>query len=164
MHKGLPFAIACLLAAGLAGCADDSGSDGGPDGGGEDGDGAPASKPEDFQESQLVPASVEPSNQAGEDPCTNPADLCYRYPFTVPAGNGTNGTSFQMTAVLTWTVDVNDFDLYLYKGSTQSAVSGDFPPETEERIAAAVGPGDYELVVVPWAVVGETFTLSVTFA
>lgn len=151
--------IACLLAAGLSGCLDESSSGDGADDGGDDGMEAAVAKPDDFEDSQMVSGGLDPLNSVDGQICQTPPDPCIRYPFTVAPGN----SSFQMTAVLTWGIDANDFDLYLYKGGEESTSAGDPPPETEERITATVGPGDYEVIVVPWSVASDTFTLSVTF-
>lgn len=113
--------------------------------------------PEDIEASEMVVASADPLNAVGMGICSSPAGQCFRYPFSTEA-------EVSLDALVEWTVDANDFDLYLVEGEEQVAVSGQQPPGTSEGFTVTVAPGSYELVVVAWAVTQDTFTLTGTFS
>lgn len=177
--------LACLLGLLASGCLDEKETSDEGDGTPEPDDGTPgpadppppgpppqtetndtgeAPKPEDFEDSQMVAGGVDAGNFVTGDICNDPVDPCERYPFTVERGTTTRPPSWDMVAVLSWTTDAHDFDLHLYQGGQSLDSSADPAPETEERITRALGPGEYEIVVVPWAVSVDTFTLTVSFS
>ena len=92
--------------------------------------------------------------------CVNPPSNCIRYPFTVNA----TSTNVTYTARLTWTIQANDFDLYLYKDGEQVDISGAAPPGTSEQLRGTLRSGNYEIAVDPYGVVQDTYTLDVTFS
>lgn len=148
--------VAILAAAALAGCAGNSqptpsvNHPVGP---------SVRDLPANFTDSRNVVGGADPLNQAPGAPCESPASSCVRYPVTVNATAG----NVTMNVHLSWTVQANDFDLYLYKDGNQIDVSGAAPPGTSEQLRSTLRAGTYEVVVDPYGVAQDTFTLEVTF-
>ncbi len=114
--------------------------------------------PEPIEDTQTVQGSADPTNFVGLGVCTAPTAKCVRYPFEV-----TSTTS--LAADLTWGVASNDFDLYVFsEGAPITSDGGQTPPGTSERVAIDLDPGAYELVVVPWGVTMDTFTVKAVFS
>lgn len=116
--------------------------------------------PKAFKDTKSVQAGADPFDQVDGKPCTTQASSCYRYPFEV----GANATNVTMWANLTFTNSQNDFDLYLYRGPTEVTSSTDPSGTTTESIKQDVLSGAYEVWVVAWAAVQDSYTLDVTFA
>lgn len=118
---------------------------------------APSGLPAPIEASEEVSGGADPTNFVTGEVCAGPAANCQRYPFEL-------NTTATIVADLSWTVPANDFDLYLFlDGAQTETFSGNQPPGTTEGFEADIEPGSYEVVVVPWAVSQDTFTLSVTF-
>ncbi|MEA3202658.1 MAG: hypothetical protein QOI63_324 [Thermoplasmata archaeon] len=173
MRALLPLAL--LLALALAGCASTpagtSSTSGSP---------APATLaplPKDIAATQAVMGAADPVNVSPKPdpndplpaaPCATPPSKCFSYPFTV---NGTAKVAYD--AKLTWGLAASDFDLYLYKDGKVVASSaagpegnplGGMPPGTiGEHLTDALDPGSYVLVVDPFAVSQDSYTLTVAF-
>ncbi|MHB8633116.1 MAG: hypothetical protein ACYDBQ_03985 [Thermoplasmatota archaeon] len=117
----------------------------------------------------LDPINFDPTNPLGPShPCSTPQTLCVPFPFTV---NGTAG-NVTYTAKLTWTLQANDFDLYLYDGDKIVASSANgtvnpsdpsTPHSPEEMLHGGLSPGSYKFVVDPYGVTQDTFTFSASF-
>ena len=119
--------------------------------------------PAPIEDSQTATGSADPTNLAlGMPVCSAPTAGCFRYPFTL------NRTA-NITGDLAWTLPASDFDFYVHQGDTQvisgandiTAAQG--AGATSEHLEGELEPGDYEIVVVPWAVTQDTFTLRATF-
>lgn len=154
--------LAILLALAFAGCVNTP-SDASDDTNQTDPD-APdmAALPAPIEASEQVSGSADPLNFAGQSPCASPTAQCHRYPFEL-------NTTALMSATLTWTVPASDFDLYVFQDGAPIDVGGQGasppgPPNPTETIEQELDEGAYELVVVPWSVAQDTFTLSATFA
>lgn len=116
-----------------------------------------ADLPAPIEESKTVSGGADPTNFAGAPVCSAPTAACERYPFEL------NATAM-IVAGLSWGVPANDFDLYLFKdGEPTEIMSASNPPGTTEQFEESIDAGSYEVVVVPWAVSQDTFTLTVTF-
>ena len=102
-------------------------------------------------------AATDPLNLAQQPPCSSPSQECDRTPFTV------NATA-QVQARLTWGNQANDYDLYVMDmQDTIVLLSGQGPPGTEEAIDGELEPGEYQLVVVPWLVANDSWSVEATF-
>ncbi len=101
----------------------------------------------------------------GAGPCTTQASTCFYYPFTV---NATVNGTVAVTGSLSWTLQANDFDFYLYDTAGNQVIAGASDvttgPGTQEALAGELVPGDYQVYVVAWLVVNDTYSLAVTFA
>jgi hypothetical protein len=113
--------------------------------------------PAPIHETGDVTAAVDPLPIGGQEPCQTPGQACVEVPFTLDR-------DATITATLTWGTDANDFDLYVMDGSGIVLTSGATPPGTEESIDDALEAGDYRLVVAPYAVANDTWTLDATFS
>ncbi len=147
-----------LIAVALAGCADDDGSQAN-----EAPDPSPADAvmlPENITASKDVLVGQDLGNLGGAAfPCANPTSSCDVYEFTIP---DTGNASVKADAKLTWDLITNDFDLYLTQAGQVLASSGE-ATTTSEAFAMPLQGGDYEMWVVSWLVVGDTYNLDVTF-
>ena len=140
-----------LLTAGCLGDGSDANGNAGRN------DGPPPPLPAPIEASEEVVGGLDPFNAVEGAPCTQEASGCTNYPFTLL-------TPAMFNAELSWTLDANDFDLYLYRGDEQVALSAGQPPAVSESISGELAPGEYELVVVAWFVTSDTYTLTATFA
>lgn len=142
------------------------------------GTGTPASGnqtlPAPIHASEAVTGSFSGGNFAAGTPLDQgicspaPAAKCFHYPFSVNATGGAN-----TTAVLTWTSQSSDFDLYVVQGTTIvsndgiNSVGGTNPsayvPVTSQTLHAALPTGQYEFLVVAWSVAQDTYTLDGNF-
>lgn len=113
--------------------------------------------PGPIHETGDVTAAVDPLPIGGQEPCQTPGQACVEVPFTLDR-------DATITATLTWGTDANDFDLYVMDASGIVLTSGAVPPGTEESIEDALEAGDYRLVVAPYAVANDTWTLDATFS
>jgi hypothetical protein len=169
----------------LAGCAQEAPKDDGMGGGAWSM--RPLQAPDNITATQDVPASAMGVPGTGTGvlrACGEPGVSCYEFPFEIPFPAGWNQTmdaganatagdaadeaatpAIQVKAHLSWGVPSNDFDVALYNADGTEVV-GDFasPPGTEANFQASAGPGKYVVLVTPFLVVGDTFTLDVTFA
>lgn len=160
MHRTLLLAFALALVPVFGGCVTKDGGDGGPG----TNTTAPTSAmngtlPAPISDSRQVVGGADPLNTAGQPQCSTPQAQCVRYPFQL------NATA-TVTATLTWTVPANDFDLAIFQdgASVTAGEGGSQPPGTEESIETELEAGSYEVVVIPWSVAQDTYTLDVTFA
>lgn len=112
--------------------------------------------PEPIEASELVVGGQDLTSPTLMGPCENEASSCYAYPFEALG-------DVLVDASLTWSLDNNDFDLYLFEDGSEVASATNPAPQTSEVLSAAVDPGSYEVVVVAWLVGQDTFELSVTF-
>lgn len=114
--------------------------------------------PAPIHETGDTTAAFDPLNLAGERPCSSPSADCSEYPFTA-------NRTVQVHATLTWGTPSNDYDLYITDASGAIVLmSASNPGVTTEAIADELPPGDYMLVVVPWAVAADSFTVDAVFA
>lgn len=113
--------------------------------------------PEPIEASETVAGSADPLNFAGMPVCATPSAQCFRYPFTL-----TNSTG--LAAELSWEIPASDFDLYVFLDGAPVEMDGQTPPGTSEMLDVVLPAGDYELVVVAWAVARDTFTLNAQFS
>lgn len=113
--------------------------------------------PGPIHETGDVTAAVDPLPISGQEPCQTPGQDCVEVPFTLDR-------DATITAKLTWGTDANDFDLYVMDASGAVLISGATPPGTEETIEDALEAGEYRLVVAPYAVANDSWTLDATFA
>lgn len=154
-----PTAILVLLSLAFAGCITKGG--GAPDANATAPTSPmlPADVPAPITDSKEVTGGLDPANTApGGVPCATPQNQCQRYPFQL-------NVSASMTADLTWTLPASDFDLHVFKdGAPVDDNSGSSsPPGTAEHLAMDLEPGSYELVVTPWGVPRDTYTVNATF-
>lgn len=157
----LTMVLALLAAAGLAGCSGDDGPDDTP----EPDDETPDEMdeyPEPIDESEMVLFGLDAFNLATGLPCSTPASTCTSYPFTVERRSAVD-------AALTWSLPLNDLDLYIVDASgavvSQDGINqlGD-PPNTAQTMTGVIlEPGDYSFYVSMWLVVGETYHLAAEF-
>lgn len=115
--------------------------------------------PAPISDSKQVTGSADPGNLApGGAPCATPSSQCFRYPFEMNA----TGT---VQAALSWTVPASDFDLYVFAEGAPHPDSPQVqnPPGTSETIELTLEPGAYEVVVVAWGVVQDSYALEATF-
>lgn len=128
----------------------------------------PPPLPAAIKDAKMVVAGLDPFNFVTGVPCSQPVSACYLYPFTVDDYDVANSTgNVSIDAKLMWTIPANDFDLYVFKEGDAAPVtmSAGSPPATEEAIAAELdGPGNYQLIVVAWAAVADTYTVEATFS
>ncbi|HET6399650.1 MAG TPA: hypothetical protein VFH47_08875 [Candidatus Thermoplasmatota archaeon] len=127
-------------------------------------------------------SAVQPIVGLASDACDEPAAECHRHPFTIappayidaegrnvtqpPAtalGNATRGHVL-VEARLQWS-SFSDFDLFLYQGDRVVATAENAPSEFagSENLVAELPAGDYELVVLGWAVANDSYRLQATF-
>lgn len=140
----------------LAGCTQPNGpaGEGAPDAPRADG------LPENYEVTGEVVAQGDPVIVASGAPCSTPGSQCARYPFTL-------NESAEVLAFLTWTLAANDFDLYIFaEGAPTSSEGTNAGPsaQTSASVAEILPPGEYEVVVVPFFVGRDTYTLAVEFA
>lgn len=161
---------AVLLVAAFSGCLSEETEDPGDSAPTEPPAPPPYEPPEDITETQLVPAGADPSTVAMENPCTTNPEACYRYPISLAEPTHPNQTvNVAMAATLTWGIDANDFDLHVYRGSSEigSSTSPAAPlpggSNTERVDLTLTQAGSYEVVVVAWGSVADTFELVVRF-
>jgi hypothetical protein len=112
--------------------------------------------PEDIKDSKMVQASSALLG-AGLSP------IVYQYSFDVDPNEP---SAVKVDAKVTWSLEANDIDLYLYKdGATEpEAFSNDYPPKNYEAFQSSLKPGKYHLRVVAYAVVTDTFQLEAKFS
>ena len=147
---------------------------------GEGNDPAPSDAPASPATNATVPAplhfegdvavGVDPFNLVDGTPCSTDASTCFKHDFTVE--EGTN-VSVSLEATLAWTIEANDFDLYLYEGEEQLSQDGinqfppagaSAPPTMQVLRHDGLGPGDYSFWVVAWNAAADSYTLDVTFS
>jgi hypothetical protein len=163
--------LATFLALTLAGCAAAPASHT-PTGTAAPAHAIPAALPKDISDTRSVMGGADPVNVGvavppTTAPCVYPPNGCIRYAFTV------NGTA-SYDAKLTWSLAASDFDLYLYQGnhllaSSANGIEGNplagVPPGTTgEALKGSLEAGDYILVVDPYAVAQDSYTLTVAFS
>lgn len=161
--RGPPLVL-LLLALLLSGCATpnaptDAASRPGPGDPGAD-PGSTPTLPEPIEASETVVGSADPLIFVGDTPCTTPNAGCRLYPFTVAA-------PARAAAELTWTNPASDFDLYVLLDGQPVSMQGTnvVPgPHTSATVVEDLGPGEYEVAVVPFAVAQDTFSLVAGFA
>lgn len=112
--------------------------------------------PEPIEDTQTVIGSLDPLNFAGQPVCSTPNAACERYPFTLE-------NTTKMMAELTWGISASDFDLYVFQNGEPVEQDGGVPPSTRESLDVSLPAGEYEIVVVAWAVAQDTYTLKATF-
>lgn len=156
---------AAFLLALMAGCASDDSAEEPAAPAPEAGTDAPIPAP--IHEEQDFTLALDPTNVATGQPCFGPSvdPPCYYYEVQVE-------TMVDFVATLSWTLEANDFDLYLYEGETQVSSDGintvgAVPPEppatTQVMRHEALPPGDYRFYVVAWNAAADTTTLDVEF-
>lgn len=116
-----------------------------------------ATLPEPIEDSQTVTGSADPLNFVGEPSCSAPTAQCFRYPFTL-------ASAARVSASLAWGLPAHDFDLYVVQGDTDVLSHAATPPGNSESVEGVLEPGDYEVLVVGWAVTQDTFDLKAEFA
>ncbi len=84
---------------------------------------------------------------------------CFSYPF-----NTTGLDAVNVAATLIWGLQASDFDLVIWQGDAEVARAASHSPGTEEHLHLTVGPGEYEVQVIPYLVPRDDATLDVTFA
>lgn len=114
---------------------------------------------EGFEHSNSVPAAVSPGPLVAANTGGAWCEFgCEEIPFTV------NATA-TAEIVLTWGMDTNDFDLVLMDAEgNEIATSGNSVGTATEQVGAKLEAGDYVIGVVPFSVVADEYTVSVTFA
>lgn len=167
MRKLLPWLTPLLL---LSGCVSD---DGGTDTGS---DGPEGSNP--MTNATLEPLHWEGDVTVGADPfnflpvgggvCSQDVSTCFFHDFVIPGNQSVN-----LEATLAWGTAGNDFDLYLYQGSTQVSQDGinsidptnpaSLTPQTTQVMHHTATAGAYTFWVVVWNAVADSYTLDVTF-
>lgn len=116
----------------------------------------PAVLPENIYDNNTVIAGADPANTAGLGICSNAASACYSYPFVAEQ-------AVTIQASLSWMLPANDFDLYVRAADgTEVLTAGNFAT-TSESVSGTLAAGEYEVTVVAWSVVGETYALEVLF-
>ncbi|HUR70177.1 MAG TPA: hypothetical protein VM370_13115 [Candidatus Thermoplasmatota archaeon] len=153
--------LALLLALALAGCSTPDAGDPPATNGTAPTPGVAATLPPPIEDSKQVSGSADPASFVpGQAPCSTPSSQCFPYPFTL------NGTA-TLDASVSWTVPATDFDLHVFQdGAAITTTEGASPPGpgTSEAFTLELEPGDYELVVVAWAVAQDTYTLAASFS
>ncbi|GEM_PF-5899241 len=139
-----------LASLALAGCASSPGS---PPGNATNATAMAAALPPAIHETQAVQGSVDPPNVPA---CSQATTQCFHHPFQLNASASINAT-------LTWGLDRNDFDLYLFKG-TERVASSNGGSGTKEEIGQTLAPGAYDLVVGGTTVAADTYKLDAVFA
>lgn len=130
--------------------------------------------PAAIYDNQTVMASADPLNLLDVVPvgplgglCSTPDSFCMRYPFSV----GMNQT-VNLTAELVWETVGNDFDMYLVQGETVVSNDGinnlgstnpaDYTA-TSQTMHFPTPEGDYEVLIVGWLAVQDSYSLVVEF-
>lgn len=111
--------------------------------------------PETIDDTQPVTAGI-----AGVQGCSfvPVAAECYEYTFTAE-------NEVDYVAALTWGLEVNDFDLFLYDENGSEVNSGaNSVPGTSEGFSGTLEAGDYRVVVLPYTSAPDTFHVTVTFS
>lgn len=119
-----------------------------------------AALPAPIEDSREVTGGGDPGNLATGEVCSAPTANCQRYPFTL------NRTA-NVTGDLSWTLPASDFDFYVFQDGAQvisGASDASSGPGTSEHLEGEIEAGEYEIVVVPWGVARDTYTLTVSFA
>lgn len=158
MSRSLSILLALAATALIAGCigGDDAGNE--TDDTGAD-NATAAALPPPIEASEEVTGSADPLSVTGAAACDAPTAQCFRYPFEL-------NTTATISIDLTWTVPAHDFDVYLFQDGEPITTTegGSPPPGTQEAFDMELEPGAYEVVVSPYSVSQDTFTLSATFA
>ena len=121
-----------------------------------------ATLPADIMASETVMGSADPMNFVTGGVCESPTAQCFEYPFTIEGNQSVN-----VDGTLTWGLEANDFDLYVYEGNTEAlngASDVTAGPGTMEHVEGPLEPGEYRVIVVAWGVGQDTFDLAVTFS
>ncbi len=112
--------------------------------------------PENFTKDITVLGGFEAIGEAAQRSCSL-QPWCFGYGFVADR-------AVAVDAVLEWGLPATDFDLYLLHDGTEIARSATHTPGVKETLATTLGPGSYEIVVVPYAVIRDDAVLDVTFA
>ena len=111
-----------------------------------------------FQVSGSWAGALDVQNIGGLAPCSAPTADCHMYPFSTT-------TSHDLVATLSWSLPINDLDLYLWDMAgnelSQDGINnvGDVPGTEQVLNFPGLSAGDYQLVVVPWNAVNAAYTL-----
>lgn len=118
--------------------------------------------PANITDSKDITAGVEFVSFFGvADRCSLPTSTCPEYKFTIPA----NATNASIAVELTWTLEANGWGVYVMKGTKDVAGSTDPPPNMKQTLEYTFKEsGDYKILVVPYLVSKDTYTLSAKFA
>lgn len=140
--------------------------------------------PAAIKDTKAVEVGVDPSYMVNDGPCSlSGVSTCYKYEFTVEKANETTNATkadadvdgekakntekevqkVRVTASLTWSLPVNDFDLFLMQGSRVVEKSLQGVPTTQEDIVKELEPGKYTLIVSVYAVVHDAYTIDAKF-
>lgn len=110
--------------------------------------------PDPIVADETMPPSVDPVSTGGPA-CSPPTSTCFRYPFALQ-GNATAKAS------LTWDLEANDLDLYLFEGDEVLDMSNG-GPTTSESLTTPLEPGEYEFVVQGSTTVAQPFHFEASF-
>ena len=114
--------------------------------------------PPPINETKSVQGGLQPvTDPQSNAPCTLPTSACVHHKFDA-------NSTVQMEAALTWGVQANDFDLWLFKDGKPLKGDNAPPPGTSAKLSLKLDPGSYDLVVDPATVSQDTYKLSATFA
>ena len=155
MRHFLVLAAAATL---LAGCVTPPGTTTPPTNGTTNSTADLAMLPPPINETKSVQGGLQPvPDPQSSAPCTLPTSACVHHKFDA-------NLTVQMEATLSWTLNANDFDLWVFKDGKPLKGDNAAPPGTSAKLSLKLEPGSYDLVVDPATVSQDTYKLAATFA